>query len=160
MTERSPPIEIGFIVFPNVQQLDLTGPCEVFASLAAGAAPSCRANPRSGRLLDEARSHAGRNLRSVPATRRPVHSGRGRDRRRPDALAIAILGGGDHAIGKRRLGHAAAILAAVNRGLMFGDHERALGKIEHWRFSIPAADFGSSDESQWPHSPLIELQYS
>ena len=32
MTERSPPIEIGFIVFPNVQQLDLTGPCEVFAS--------------------------------------------------------------------------------------------------------------------------------
>jgi len=66
----------------------------------------------------------------------------------------------DHAIGKRRLGHAAAILAAVNRGLMFGDHERALGKIEHWRFSIPVAEFGSSDESQWPHSPLIELQYS
>ena|SRR5271165_5928363 len=159
MTERSPPIEIGFIVFPNVQQLNLTGPYEVFASWP-GAGPSCRANPRSGRLLDEAGSHAGRNLRSVPATRRPVHSGRGRDRRRPDALAIAILGGGDHAIAKRRLGHAAAILAAVNRGLMFGDHERALGKIEHWRFSIPVADFGSSDESQWPHSPLIELQYS
>ena len=51
------------------------------------------------------------------------------DRRRLDALAI--LGGRDHAIGKRRLGHAAAIFAAVNRGLMFGDHERALGKIEH-----------------------------
>jgi cyclohexyl-isocyanide hydratase len=32
MTERSPPIEIGFLVFPNVQQLDLTGPYEVFAS--------------------------------------------------------------------------------------------------------------------------------
>ncbi len=32
MTERFPPIEIGFIVFPNVQQLDLTGPYEVFAS--------------------------------------------------------------------------------------------------------------------------------
>src|SRR5208283_1521884 len=32
MTERSPPIEIGFIVFPNVQQLDLTGPYEVFAT--------------------------------------------------------------------------------------------------------------------------------
>ena len=31
MTERSPPIEIGLIVFPNVQQLDLTGPYEVFA---------------------------------------------------------------------------------------------------------------------------------
>ena len=51
------------------------------------------------------------------------------DRRRLDALAI--LGGRDHAIGKRRLGHAAAIFAAVNRGLMFGDHERPLGKIEH-----------------------------
>ena len=51
------------------------------------------------------------------------------DRRRLDALAI--LGGRDHAVGKRRLGHAAAIFAAVNRGLMFGDHERALGKIEH-----------------------------
>ena len=51
------------------------------------------------------------------------------DRRRLDALAI--LGGRDHAIGKRRLGHAAAIFATVNRGLMFGDHERALGKIEH-----------------------------
>jgi cyclohexyl-isocyanide hydratase len=35
MTERSPPIEIGFLVFPNVQQLDLTGPYEVFASWAA-----------------------------------------------------------------------------------------------------------------------------
>ncbi len=32
MTERSPPIEIGLLVFPNVQQLDLTGPYEVFAS--------------------------------------------------------------------------------------------------------------------------------
>src|SRR5271165_6250352 len=51
------------------------------------------------------------------------------DRRRLDALAI--LGGRDHAIGKRRLGHAEAIFAAVNRGLMLGDHERALGKIEH-----------------------------
>jgi cyclohexyl-isocyanide hydratase len=32
MTASSPPIEIGFLVFPNVQQLDLTGPYEVFAS--------------------------------------------------------------------------------------------------------------------------------
>jgi len=32
MTERPPPIEIGFLVFPNVQQLDLTGPYEAFAS--------------------------------------------------------------------------------------------------------------------------------
>src|SRR6516225_3271960 len=51
------------------------------------------------------------------------------DRRRLDALAI--LGGRDDAIGKRRLGHAAAIVAAVNRGLMFGDDERALEKIDH-----------------------------
>ena len=35
MTERSPPIEIGLLVFPNVQQLDLTGPYEVFASWPA-----------------------------------------------------------------------------------------------------------------------------
>ncbi len=32
MTESSTPIEIGFLVFPKVQQLDLTGPYEVFAS--------------------------------------------------------------------------------------------------------------------------------
>jgi hypothetical protein len=51
------------------------------------------------------------------------------DRRRLDALAI--LHGRHHAIGKRRLRLALAIFAAVNRGLMFGDHERALGKIEH-----------------------------
>ncbi|MBV8107410.1 MAG: DJ-1/PfpI family protein [Hyphomicrobiales bacterium] len=31
MTERSSSIEIGFLVFPNVQQLDLTGPYEVLA---------------------------------------------------------------------------------------------------------------------------------
>src|SRR5271165_2425898 len=35
MTGSSSPIEIGFIVFPNVQQLDLTGPYEVFASWPA-----------------------------------------------------------------------------------------------------------------------------
>src|SRR5208337_3072520 len=51
------------------------------------------------------------------------------NRRRLDALAI--LGGRDHAIRKRRLGHASAMFAAVDRGLMFGDEERALGKIEH-----------------------------
>src|SRR5260370_33850301 len=51
------------------------------------------------------------------------------DRRSLDA--VAIFGGRDHAIWKRRLGHAAAIFAAVNRGLMFGDHQRALGNVEH-----------------------------
>ncbi len=54
------------------------------------------------------------------------------DRRRLDPLAI--LRGRDHAIGKRRLRLAPATLAAVDRGLMFGDHERALGKIEHLAF--------------------------
>jgi cyclohexyl-isocyanide hydratase len=29
---NEPPIEVGFLVFPNVQQLDLTGPYEVLAS--------------------------------------------------------------------------------------------------------------------------------
>ena len=32
MTERSTPLQIGLLAFPNVQQLDLTGPYEVFAS--------------------------------------------------------------------------------------------------------------------------------
>ena len=32
MTGSPPPIEIGLLVFPNVQQLDLTGPYEAFAS--------------------------------------------------------------------------------------------------------------------------------
>ena len=35
MSENTSPIEIGFLVFPNVQQLDLTGPYEVFASWPA-----------------------------------------------------------------------------------------------------------------------------
>ena len=51
------------------------------------------------------------------------------DRRRLDALAI--LGRRDHAFGKRRLRHASAMLAAIDRGLMFRDQQRALGKIEH-----------------------------
>ena len=51
------------------------------------------------------------------------------DRRRLEALAI--LGGRDHAFGKRRLRHASAMRAAVDRGLMFRDQERALGKVEH-----------------------------
>jgi cyclohexyl-isocyanide hydratase len=32
MAENPSPVEIGFLVFPKVQQLDLTGPYEVFAS--------------------------------------------------------------------------------------------------------------------------------
>ena len=32
MAENPTPVEIGFLVFPKVQQLDLTGPYEVFAS--------------------------------------------------------------------------------------------------------------------------------
>ena len=51
------------------------------------------------------------------------------DRRRLDALAI--LGRRDHAFGKRRLGHASAMQATVDRGPMFRDQQRALGDIEH-----------------------------
>jgi hypothetical protein len=51
------------------------------------------------------------------------------DRRRSEAFAI--LHGRDHAIGERRLRLAPAVFAAADRGLMFGDHERALGKVEH-----------------------------
>src|SRR5208337_2678211 len=90
---------------------------------AAALAPSFR--PR--RRCWPNRSAARRRDRSALARSDP--RGIEIDRRRLDALAI--LGGRDHAIGKRRLGHAAAIFAAVNRGLMLGDHERALGKIEH-----------------------------
>ena len=32
MTDNSTPLEFGLLVFPNVQQLDLTGPYEVFAT--------------------------------------------------------------------------------------------------------------------------------
>jgi hypothetical protein len=71
------------------------------------------------------------------------------DRRRLDALAI--LHGREHAIEKRRLRLALAIFAAVDRGLMFRDRERALGKIEHLAF-LDVGDFGSSDEPQWPHA--------
>ena len=58
------------------------------------------------------------------------------DRRRLDALAI--LHRRDHAIGKRRLRLAPAMVAAVDRGLMFRDREQALGKIEHLALLDPA----------------------
>src|SRR6266403_3777632 len=51
------------------------------------------------------------------------------DRRGPDALAI--LSGRNHSLGKRRLRLAAAMWAAVDRGLMFRNNERALGTVEH-----------------------------
>jgi hypothetical protein len=51
------------------------------------------------------------------------------DRRRPDALAVLCRR--DDALGKSSLRHASAMRATVNRGLMFGDHERALGNVEN-----------------------------
>ncbi len=75
------------------------------------------------------------------------------DRRRLDALAI--LHRRDHAIGKPRPGLAPAIFAAVDRGLMFRDHERALGKIEHLAFLTPVADFGPRDEPQRPQTCAV-----
>ena len=51
------------------------------------------------------------------------------DRRRPDALAV--LGRRDDAVGKRRLRHALAMRATVDRGLMLSHHERALGNVEN-----------------------------
>src|ERR1700722_4442488 len=51
------------------------------------------------------------------------------DRRRLDALAI--LDGRYHPCGKPRLGRPSAMRAAVNRGLMFRDQQRALGNVEH-----------------------------
>src|ERR1700691_1964382 len=51
------------------------------------------------------------------------------DRRRLEALAI--LRRRDHAFGKRRPGHAPAMLAAVGRSLMLRHQQQALGKIEH-----------------------------
>jgi cyclohexyl-isocyanide hydratase len=32
MTERATPLQFGLLLFPQVQQLDLTGPYEVFAA--------------------------------------------------------------------------------------------------------------------------------
>jgi cyclohexyl-isocyanide hydratase len=36
MTESSIPLQFGLLVFPNVQQLELTGPYEVFATWPGG----------------------------------------------------------------------------------------------------------------------------
>ena len=95
MTERSPPIEIGFIVFPNVQQLDLTGPYEVFASW-----PAARVR-LVWKTLDPVVSSTKLTLTPdatfaiLPATRRALHSRRGRDQRaserRGDASASCAV---------------------------------------------------------------------
>ena len=78
------------------------------------------------------------------------------DRRRLDALAI--LHRRDHAIGKPRPGLAPAIFAAVDRGLMFRDHERALGKIEHLAFlelRSPTSDRGTNRNGH-RHTPCAQ----
>ena len=36
MTENATPLQFGLLVFPQIQQLDLTGPCEVFAAWPGG----------------------------------------------------------------------------------------------------------------------------
>jgi uncharacterized peroxidase-related enzyme len=51
------------------------------------------------------------------------------DRRGLDALAV--LRRRDHAFRKRRLRYAPTMHATIDRGLMFRDQQRALGKIEH-----------------------------
>jgi putative intracellular protease/amidase len=45
MTDSSAPLQIGLLVFPKVQQLDLTGPYEVFASWPHGFALSLSTAP-------------------------------------------------------------------------------------------------------------------
>ena len=57
MTSQERPIEIGFLVFPNVQQLDLTGPHEVLASW-----PRARAR-LVWKTLDPVRSSTGLMLK-------------------------------------------------------------------------------------------------
>src|SRR5271155_5757540 len=72
------------------------------------------------------------------------------DRRRLEALAI--LRRRDHAFGKRRLRHPSAMRAAMDRGLMFGHQQQALGKVEHLPPSTAMLEFGSSGEQQRSHA--------
>ena len=66
------------------------------------------------------------------------------DSRRPDALAVFCRR--DDALGKSSLRHVSAMRATVNRGLMFGDHERALRECRKPAASrFPLADRASSD---------------
>ena len=77
-------IEIGLLVFPNVQQLDLTGPYEVFAG------PPRLDDARTDRVLDEARSHARRDVRVLSANRRAVRPPAARGSTRPPTDEEAI----------------------------------------------------------------------
>ncbi len=47
-------LQIGILVFPGVQQLDLTGPYEVFASAAGSEGPSDLEGSRADHLGDRA----------------------------------------------------------------------------------------------------------
>ena len=59
---------IGFLVFPNITQLDMTGPHEVFARLPGSeihlVVEVAGADRRAGRPAPRAHDHAGRVSRS------------------------------------------------------------------------------------------------
>ena len=45
MTEHATPLQFGLLVFPKVQQLDLTGPYEVFATWPGAPGAARRQDP-------------------------------------------------------------------------------------------------------------------
>ena len=61
------PVEIGLLVFPNVQQLDLTGPYEVFASWPEARVRLIWKDRTPDRFGDRPAAHAGRHIRRLSA---------------------------------------------------------------------------------------------
>ncbi len=58
-------IEIGLLVFPRVQQLDLTGPYEVFASWPEARVRLDRQEPRERGFFDRAEADADDDLSRI-----------------------------------------------------------------------------------------------
>ena len=65
MAENPSPVEIGFLVFPKVQQLDLTGPYEVFATWPSARVRLVARTLERVHVRDGTGSRAGRNLRNL-----------------------------------------------------------------------------------------------
>ncbi len=80
----------GMLVFPNLTQLDLTGPYEVLVRLPRAETPAAVEEPRSGALGTRADDIADDDIHLLPAPRSDLRSGRGGGQPAPAAQLQAV----------------------------------------------------------------------
>ena len=68
----SDPLQIGFLVFPNVTQLDLTGPVQVFSSVPGSMRFQIRCNFAPGTLENTCTGPVRSSWVTFGNTRKPI----------------------------------------------------------------------------------------